>query len=176
MFMHRRTAILGSVASLAAPGTLDGLVPWLLTGWRVGSSLPFWQPVRLVGIPLIVVGCAVLLVAYLRFAVEGLGTPAPMAPPSQLVVGGLYRYVRNPIYPAMLAVLTGQALLLWQPVLVGYAAMVATVAVAFVREHEEPTLRRKVGDQYDTYRQAVPGWWPRRRPWRPEAMTVHTGE
>lgn len=69
-----------------------------------------------------------------------------------------------------------QALLLWQPVLVGYAAMVATVAVAFVREHEEPTLRRKFGDQYDTYRQAVPGWWPRRRPWRPEAMTVHTGE
>ena len=68
---------------------------------------------------------------------------------------------------------TGQALVLWQPVLVGYTVMVATVAVAFVREHEEPTLRRTFGDQYDAYQQAVPGWWPRWRPWRPE--TVHTG-
>lgn len=171
--MHRPIVILGSLASLAAPGALDGLVPWLLTGWRMRASLPFWQPVRLIGIPLIVVGCAVLLAAYLRFAVEGLGPPAPMAPPRQLVVGGPYRYVRNPIYLALLAVLTGQALVLWQPVLVGYAVMLATVAVAFVREHEEPTLRRTFGDQYDAYQQAVPGWWPRWRPWRPE--TVHTG-
>ena len=90
-----------------------------------------------------------------------------MAPTRELVVGGLYRYVRNPMYLAVLATILGQALALGQPVLLPYAALVAAAFVAFVHWYEEPTLARQFGARYQAYRQAVPGWWPRRRPWRP---------
>jgi protein-S-isoprenylcysteine O-methyltransferase Ste14 len=172
--VHRRIAVLGSAVSLAAPSTLDGLVPFLLTGWRMRTALPVWLPVRLVGIPLMAAGCAVVLASYVRFALEGLGTPAPMAPPDQLVDGGLYRYVRNPIYLAMVAIIAGQALLLWQPVLVGYAVLMVAVTVTVVRWYEQPALHRRFGDQYDAYRRAVPGWWPRWRPWRGAGTQLST--
>ncbi|HEY3140422.1 MAG TPA: isoprenylcysteine carboxylmethyltransferase family protein, partial [Acidimicrobiales bacterium] len=110
---------------------------------------------------------AVLLHAFVRFVVEGVGTPAPVAPTEHLVVGGLYRYVRNPMYLAVLAAILGQALVLGRLVLVPYAAVVAAAFVAFVRGYEEPTLAWQFGDRYQAYRAAVPGWWPRRHPWRP---------
>jgi protein-S-isoprenylcysteine O-methyltransferase Ste14 len=69
-----------------------------LTGWRVRQPLPYWLPLRLVGVALIAAGAVVLVHAFVRFVVEGAGTPAPVAPTKHLVVGGLYRYVRNPIY------------------------------------------------------------------------------
>jgi protein-S-isoprenylcysteine O-methyltransferase Ste14 len=82
------------------------------------------------------------------------------------VVGGLYRYVRNPMYLAVGATIVGQALLLGQPVLLLYAGLFALAVVAFVRWHEEPTLGQRFGAEYEAYRRAVPGWWPRRTPWR----------
>jgi protein-S-isoprenylcysteine O-methyltransferase Ste14 len=108
----------------------------------------------------------VLLHAFLRFVVEGVGTPAPVAPTQQLVVGGLYRYVRNPMYLAVAATIVGQALVLGQLVLLVYAAVFGVAVFAFVRWYEEPTLRRQFEDQYEEYRREVPGWWPRLRPWR----------
>jgi protein-S-isoprenylcysteine O-methyltransferase Ste14 len=145
------------------PGTVAGLIPWLLTGWEAQDT---WPPLRVVGVFLIVAGAGALLHAFLRFVVEGIGTPAPVAPTQHLVVGGLYRYVRNPMYLAVAATIVGQALALGQPVLFAYAAVFAVVVYAFVRLYEEPTLSRQFGDRYEQYRRAVPGWWPRRRPWR----------
>ena len=84
----------------------------------------------------------------------------------RLVVGGLYRCVRNPMYLAVGAVIVGQALLFGRAVLVAYAAVFAVLVVAFVRGYEEPTLARRYGAEYETYRRAVPGWWPRWTPWR----------
>jgi protein-S-isoprenylcysteine O-methyltransferase Ste14 len=112
-------------------------------------------------------GVAVLAGAFVRFVTEGAGTPAPVAPTERLVVGGLYRYVRNPMYLAVTAAVLGQAALLAQPVLVWYAAVVGALMVAFVRWYEEPGLVRRYGTAYEEYRRAVPGWWPRTRPWRP---------
>jgi protein-S-isoprenylcysteine O-methyltransferase Ste14 len=140
-----------------------GLVPYWLTGWHARSWVPV--PLKIVGIALIVVGAAALIAAFVRFVVEGLGTPAPVAPPEQLVVGGLYRYVRNPMYVAVLACLLGQFLVLGQPVLLLYAALAFAAVFAFVRLYEEPTLTGRFGDSYREYRDAVPGWWPRLRPW-----------
>ena len=97
--------------------------------------------------------------------VEGLGTPAPVAPTERLVVGGLYRYVRNPMYLAVAATIVGQALLLGRPILLLYAGAFAVTVAAFVHWYEEPTLRRQFGDDYERYRHAVPAWWPRRTPW-----------
>jgi protein-S-isoprenylcysteine O-methyltransferase Ste14 len=114
----------------------------------------------------------VLVSAFIRFVVEGLGTPAPAAPTAYLVVGGLYGYVRNPMYLAVLAAVVGQALLLWQPVLLLYGAIVAAAFVVFVVGYEQPTLRRTFGSEYEAYRRAVPGWWPRLRPWRPDGQRL----
>ncbi|MQA24378.1 MAG: isoprenylcysteine carboxyl methyltransferase [Micromonosporaceae bacterium] len=148
-------------------GLFSVLIPWWLTGWRLRDLGPWWLPVRVFGVLLIVVGGAAILHAFARFAVEGLGTPSPVAPPERLVVGGLYRHVRNPMYVATSAVLIGQALLFGQMILLWYAAAFALVTVSFVRYYEEPTLRRRFGADYEAYRRAVPGWWPRLRPWRP---------
>jgi protein-S-isoprenylcysteine O-methyltransferase Ste14 len=148
-----------------APGVVAGLVPWLLTGWEVEEPLRYWLPLRVVGGVLIVAGLVVLLEAFARFVREGLGTPAPVAPTEHLVVGGLYRYVRNPMYLAVASLIVGQALLLGQPVLLPYAALFGVAVWSFVRWYEEPTLLRRFGDEYDEYRRAVPGWWPRRTPW-----------
>jgi protein-S-isoprenylcysteine O-methyltransferase Ste14 len=156
-----------------APAVVAGLVPWLLTGWRSGTG---YGPLpRALGAVLLVAGAAVLLHAFGRFVVEGAGTPAPVAPTERLVVGGLYRYVRNPMYLAVLAAIVGQALLLGRPVLFAYAVVVAAAFVAFVRGYEEPTLARRFGAQYATYRRAVPGWWPRPRPWRPNGASGKDG-
>jgi len=163
--MRKATAAAGSAVFLViAPGVVAGLIPWWLTGWRIGAAYPV--PVRVTGAVLTGAGAAVLLGAFAQFAVQGRGTPAPPAPPEQLVVRGLYRYVRNPMYLAVLAVITGQAILLGRPVLLGYAAVVAAAFVAFVYGYEQPTLARRYGAQYQAYRQDVPGWWPRLRPAR----------
>jgi protein-S-isoprenylcysteine O-methyltransferase Ste14 len=123
-------------------------------------------PVRVTGAVASGAGAAALLGAFGQFAVQGRGTPAPPAPTEQLVVRGLYRHVRNPMYLAVLAVITGQAVLLGRPVLVVYAAGLGGAFIAFVYGYEQPALARRYGAQYKAYRQAVPGWWPRLRPAR----------
>jgi len=148
-----------------APGIVAGLVPWVLTGWRVRQPLPYWVPLQVAGLILFAVGVVVLLHAFWRFVIEGLGTPAPVAPTERLVVGGLYRYVRNPMYLAVAAIIVGQAFALGQLILLLYAAAFAVAVVAFVHWYEEPMLRRQFGDEYETYRRSVPAWWPRRDPW-----------
>src|SRR5215204_6247552 len=119
------------------------------------------------GVVLLVAGAGVLVHAFARFVAEGVGTPAPVAPTRELVVGGLYRYVRNPMYLAVLAAIVGQALILGRLVLLVWAAVMAAAFVTFVRGYEEPTLAEQFGARYQAYRAAVPGWWPRRHPWRP---------
>lgn len=170
--MNRRVAAAGSVAFfILAPGVVAGLVPWLLTRWQLrpyGLGFLNW-PLRLVGAGLIVAGAGAIVSAFARFVAEGRGTPAPLAPPQRLVIGGLYRYVRNPMYVAVVGCILGQELLLGQPVLLGYAAIVFGVTASFVRWYEEPHLRRRFGADYEAYRREVPGWLPRTRPWRPPA-------
>jgi protein-S-isoprenylcysteine O-methyltransferase Ste14 len=166
--MRKVTAAAGSAGfAVVAPGVVAGLVPWLLTGWheggagRGGSGGGYPVPVEVIGALLTAAGAAVLISAFAQFVVEGLGTPAPVAPPARLVVRGLYRYVRNPMYLAVLATITGQALVLGRPVLFGYAAGVAVLFVAFVYGYEQPALTRRYGAQYQAYLRDVPGWWPR---------------
>jgi protein-S-isoprenylcysteine O-methyltransferase Ste14 len=166
--MRRRTAAAGSaVFFLLAPGVVVGLIPWLLTRWQAREPLPYWAPVRVLGGILLVAGLIALVQAFVRFVVEGLGTPAPVAAPDRLVVGGVYRYVRNPMYVAVLTAIVGQALLLGRLCLLLYAAGAWLVVAAFVRWYEEPTLTRRFGADYEAYRRAVPAWWPRLRPWEP---------
>ena len=163
--MGRRRAAIGSALFLvAAPGVAAGVVPWLLTGWE-SSDPPV--AVAILGVALIAAGAVVVVHAFARFVTEGAGTPAPVAPTERLVVGGLYRHVRNPMYLAVASMIVGQALLLGRSSLLLYAAIFYAVSIAFVRGYEEPVLESRYGDEYRAYRRAVPGWWPRLRPWRP---------
>lgn len=165
--MRKPAAILGSMLFfLIAPATVAGVVPWWITRWKIGT-LPLGLVQQIAGAIVIATGAAVLLHAFSRFALEGRGTPAPVAPTEHLVVGGLYRYVRNPMYLAVLSIVVGQALLFGQASLGIYAAALAAAFVTFVRLYEEPTLRSQFGAEYDDYRRAVPGWWPQLRPWTP---------
>jgi protein-S-isoprenylcysteine O-methyltransferase Ste14 len=163
--MRRGIAAAGSAVFFAlAPGVMAGLIPWWLTGWEAKDT---WAPLVVLGAALIAAGLLVLVQAFVRFVVEGVGTPAPVAPTEHLVVGGLYRHVRNPMYLAVAAIIVGQALVLGRPALLLYAAAFVTVTGAFVRGYEEPALRSRFGAEYEAYRDAVPGWWPRRQGWRP---------
>jgi len=161
--MARLRAALGSLAFLVlAPGVVAGLLPWAFTGWETESP---WPPLQAAGLVLVAGGVIVLVHAFARFVIEGLGTPAPVAPTERLVVGGLYRHVRNPMYLAVAATILGQALILGRPGLLVYAAAFGAAVVAFVQIYEEPTLAERYGEAYEAYRRAVPAWWPRRRPW-----------
>jgi protein-S-isoprenylcysteine O-methyltransferase Ste14 len=162
--VRRARAALGSALFLVvAPGVVAGWIPWSITNWRMEPTGPV---LRGIGAVLIVAGAGFLLHAFARFAIEGIGTPAPVAPTERLVVGGVYRHVRNPMYLAVAATIVGQALLFGQPVLLAYAAAFGAVVFCFVRLYEEPTLMNRFGASYDAYRRAVPGWLPRLHPWR----------
>ena len=165
--MQRTTAVLGSALFfVAAPCVVAGLIPWWL-------SRELWPPflslelTRAVGAVLIVAGLPGILDSFARFAREGLGTPAPIAPTRHLVVSGLYRYVRNPMYVGVVAVIAGQAILFadWRVLL--YAALIWLACHLFVVAYEEPTLSRTFGAEYEAFRAHVPRWIPQPKPWRP---------
>jgi protein-S-isoprenylcysteine O-methyltransferase Ste14 len=164
---ERKRAAIGTAFFAVAPATVSGVIPWLLTRWEVATPVPGGVPAQVTGALMIGAGAGVIANSFVHFAVEGLGTPAPFAPPRHLVVGGLYRYVRNPMYVSIAAAVAGQGLLLGQPKLFAALAVGAVPVVAFVRLYEEPTLARKFGAEYEEYRRNVPRWLPRLTPWRP---------
>ena len=111
--VQRTLAVLGSaVFFVVAPFTLAGLVPWSITGWQLRPPFLGLELTRGIGAIMILAGVPVVLDAFARFALQGLGTPGPFLPPRNLVVTGLYRYVRNPIYVALVAIILGQAVLM----------------------------------------------------------------
>lgn len=163
--MRKSTAAVGSAAFfVVAPGTVVGLVPWLITGWEITGSGAAWRVAQVVGVLLIVAGLIPAVHAFAQFAKAG-GTPMPLAPTQRLVVNGFNRYVRNPMYVGLLLAILGQALLFGSPGLVLWAAVTWIVTAAFVRWYEEPTLTRRYGNEYEAYRHNVPGWIPRLHPW-----------
>ena len=143
--MRKGGAALGSLLFLVlAPGTTAILIPWLVTRWEVRVPPPS-SAIRALGLGLIGAGAAVLFDAFARFVLEGRGTPAPLAPTERLVVRGLYRHVRNPMYLAVTATIVGQTLFFGRWVLLAYAAFFLGTTAAFVRWYEEPTLRDRSG-------------------------------
>jgi len=163
--IRKVSAIVGSAIFLViAPGFVAGLVPWWISRWRVEAPF-FGGPVfRLAGGLLIVPGIIGLLDSFARFALRGLGTPAPVFPTQHLVVTGLYRYVRNPMYVAVAMTILGQGLMFGNVALLAYSGVVCLLFHMFVLLYEEPTLRRSFPSEYQAFCAAVPRWIPRLTP------------
>lgn len=164
---RRTLAVFGSLVFLVvAPGLVAGLVPFWISRWRFEPALLGLTAVRVVGGVLIAAGLPVLLESFWRFAVKGLGTPAPVIPTLRLVVSGLYRHVRNPMYLAVSAMIFGQALLFGNVRLLAYGALVWFAFHLFVLLYEEPTLRASYPAEYPVFCLRVRRWIPRLHPWR----------
>ena len=165
--MQRMSAVLGtSIFFVVAPFLAAGIIPWWITRWQFRPPFLGLELTRAIGVVLIVAGVPGIVDSFARFALQGLGTPAPVAPPQKLVVTGLYRYVRNPMYVSVLAIVLGQALLFGDWRLMVYAALFWLACHAYVILYEERTLQRKFGAEYDAFRAKVPRWIPRLSPWR----------
>jgi protein-S-isoprenylcysteine O-methyltransferase Ste14 len=139
-------------------------LPWALGIFRwTPSPRPPWE---WLGIVPLVLGACIGLYCIFAFAWTGRGTPAPFDPPRDLVVQGIYRYTRNPMYWGGFLILLGQWALFgthWTALI--YTAGFMALAHLLVWFHEEPALRRKFGEAYSDYCRNVPRWMPRLRPW-----------
>jgi protein-S-isoprenylcysteine O-methyltransferase Ste14 len=160
--MRRSVAGIGSAMFALTPAGVAGVVPWYLSRWEMQGPFASGWPFRILGAVLMAAGVGVLVSAFVRFVLEGSGTPAPVAPTSKLVVGGLYRYVRNPMYLAVVTTILGQSLFLGEHDLAVYAAVAWTVMAAFAAWYETPALTRQFGNAYVNYKRTVPAWLPRR--------------
>jgi protein-S-isoprenylcysteine O-methyltransferase Ste14 len=168
------TAAVGSaVFFVVAPGVVAGLVPWLISGWDVR-----W-PMTALAVAMTALGCAILAVAvvvlvrnFVRFVVEGRGTPSPVMQTERLVVGGDYRFVRNPMYLAVISAILGQAMIFGSLSLLVYAVAVWAMMATFVRWYEEPLLLNRYREEYQHYRRGVRAWVPRLHPWQADVEDI----
>jgi protein-S-isoprenylcysteine O-methyltransferase Ste14 len=160
-------AVVGTAIFLViAPGFVAVLVPRWISRWYAHEPFFGFTLFRVIGALLIAASIPVLLESFARFALQGIGTPAPIFPTQHLVVKGFYRYVRNPMYVSVVSMILGQAFLLGDTKILTYGILVWVVMHLFVIAYEEPTLRKSFGAEYEIYSAHVPRWVPRLSPWR----------
>ena len=146
--------------TIFVPGTVAGYIPWRLRQ----NAVPITGSEEWAAMGVIAIGIAIYLsTAFWGFALIGGGTPAPIAPTKILVVRGLHRYVRNPMYIGVALVIAGQAWLFYSQHIAIYLACVLVIVNFFVLLYEEPTLQRQFGEEYERYRARVPRWIPKIR-------------
>lgn len=147
------------IFTVVMPGTVGLYIPQALKGNSAALPLPF----RWIGAVLFLCGAAIYFWCAWDFVSKGLGTPFPLDAPRVLVVKGLYRFTRNPMYVGVLSAIWGQALYYGSRSIVIYSCAVLAAFYTFVCLYEEPTLRRFFGSQYDDYCRRVPRWLVRVR-------------
>jgi protein-S-isoprenylcysteine O-methyltransferase Ste14 len=141
------------IFTVIAPGTVTIVVPFLLLSWT-GTAVER-NPI---GVVVILLGIAVYIWCAWNFVTRGKGTPDPGQPPTQLVVSGLYRYTRNPMYVGLLLILLGEALFFGSLALLIYPLVMLLIVHVRVITYEEPELRRTFGEVYEAYVRSVPRW------------------
>jgi protein-S-isoprenylcysteine O-methyltransferase Ste14 len=146
--------------TIVVPGTATVYLPLL---WLAPAMPAGWAAAQWAALPVLAVGVGIYLRCAWDFAVTGLGTPAPIDPPRKLVMDGLYRRSRNPMYVGILSILCGEALFLQSPLHGLYAVAVFGLFQSFIVFYEEPHLRQQFGEAYIRYCAAVPRWLGRSR-------------
>ncbi|HEY3129126.1 MAG TPA: methyltransferase [Acidobacteriota bacterium] len=159
--------------TIFVPGTVTVAVPYYLLSSRRGAVIISLGFLHYLAVPVLLLGAAMYGWCAWDFASAGRGTPAPIDPPKQLVMRGLYQYVRNPIYIGVLLVLLGEALLFQARILLEYMLEVFVFFFLFVLIYEEPALRKKFGESYDRYCATVPPWIPRLKREKRERAKSH---
>jgi protein-S-isoprenylcysteine O-methyltransferase Ste14 len=148
------------IFTILVPGTVAGVVPWLLLGWSNEAVMPapsFW----LIGLIPLLLGVSLYLWCAGAFSFIGKGTPAPIDAPIFLVKAGPYQWMRNPMYVGVLTTIIGEAILFHSLSLAFYALLFWTTTHMFVTLVEEPGLLQQFGESYETYLRTVPRWLPR---------------
>jgi protein-S-isoprenylcysteine O-methyltransferase Ste14 len=146
--------------SILVPGTVAGIIPWLLLQGSGGLVLPF-PSLWIIGLLPLMFGVGLYVWCAGAFTFIGRGTPAPIDAPRVLVTQGAYRWMRNPMYVAILLVVIGEAILFRSFLLAGYALLLWAAFHTFIVSVEEPSLRRRFGASYEVYMHTVPRWLPR---------------
>ncbi len=155
--------------TVLVPGFVAGWVPWVFL-LRRAAPPEVWSPRQYSAVPLFLAGAGLYLACVWLFAANGRGTPAPINPPKKLVMRGPYRWVRNPMYLAVLLVVAGEAVFFWHLTLALYLVFLASAFQVFVVAVEEDQLRRRFGAVYSDYCNGTNRWLP--RPPRPRLETV----
>jgi len=148
------------IFTIVVPGTVVVYIPYRLLASETGRPFLDLGFLRYLAVVPIVLGAAIYLRCAWDFTFTGKGTPAPIDPPKQLVVRGLYRWVRNPMYVGILLLLFGEAGLFESRNVFVYAAVVFLVFHIWVVLYEEPILKQKFGESYQQYGETVPRWMP----------------
>jgi len=153
------------IFTIVVPCTVAGWVPhWLsnstLDGLMFGKA-PSSLITDILGYILLVLGAAIYLWCVYDFTFIGRGTPAVFDPPKELVIRGLYEYVRNPMYIGVIFALAGQVFLYGSPIVLFYTVAIGVFFIAFVLVEEEPALHKKFGNDYDEYSRRVNRWLPK---------------
>ena len=146
------------------PGMVAGYIPWRFFGFRLHTPQ---SAVQLIGIAMAAVGAVILLLCIVEFARRGRGTLSPFDPPRKLVVTGLYRWVRNPMYVGVALVLLGEVMMSGSSALAAYAVISFVCVNLFILAYEEPYLTHTFGASYQEYKMHVGRWIPRLSPWTP---------
>jgi protein-S-isoprenylcysteine O-methyltransferase Ste14 len=160
--MRVPTAVSAAAFIAIVPGSIGGWIPWCIA--TDGLPVVLRTPDRILGVALFVIGWTILLWCTVEFVRRGRGTPSPERAPTKLVVSGLFRIVRNPMYVGVVTAIMGIAIAMrsWETALYGLV-----VAIAFhlrVLFYEEPRLTREFGDEFKAYCERVPRWIPRVTP------------
>ena len=150
--------IKAALFTVVVPGSGGGLIPALL----LRGQDPADGAVLVLAVCLMAIGAAIYLRCVWDFAVFGRGTPSPIDAPKRLVIRGLYRYSRNPMYVGLLTVVAGWAVLFGSVLMVGYGVVLFVLFSVFVHFYEERHLSREFGDEYEAYMARVGRWLPRR--------------
>lgn len=148
--------------TILLPGFFAGYVPWRYFGLG-RTRIDLFSPTHVLGLFCIGLGTALLAACIVEFARSGRGTLSPVDPPRHLVIRGLYRYVRNPMYLSVTSIVLGEVFVTHSLALAVYWAIWFSGVNLFVIGYEEPTLRRQFGGSYDEYCRQVRRWIPRFR-------------
>lgn len=151
------------IFTIIAPGGVTLGIPYLLLNSPLNiPALRFnGEPLHWLALPLIVIGALIYAWCTVDFVMRGRGSPNPDAPPTRLVVSGLYRYSRNPMYVGLLTAIMGGGLWVGSALLFIYAAIAFLIVHLRVTRYEEPVLLQQFGESYQAYLKEVPRWLPR---------------
>jgi protein-S-isoprenylcysteine O-methyltransferase Ste14 len=152
------------------PGTVAGWVPWVYYGTGL-ALFDTSRPLYWLGLAVLLVGLTILFACIFEFARSGKGTLSPADPPKHLVVQGLYRYARNPMYIGVVTTLIGESILVRTSAMATYAMIVFIGFNIWVKIYEEPWLARTFGNDWTRYKAAVPMWIPRLKPFSAESRS-----